>query len=78
MNTMLVTGGAGFIGSHLCDVLLTLGHDVIALDNLHLGRRVNVFLAEKNPNFKFIKADILNDAALERVFNNHKFDTVFT
>ncbi|GHT58541.1 UDP-glucose 4-epimerase [Endomicrobiia bacterium] len=77
MKTMLVTGGAGFIGSHLCDVLLTLGHNVIALDNLYLGCRENVFLAEKNPNFKFIKADILDDAALEKVFNNHRFDTVF-
>jgi UDP-glucose 4-epimerase len=77
MKTMLVTGGAGFIGSHLCDVLLALGHNVIALDSLYLGRMENISLAEKNQNFKFIKADILDNIALEKVFNDHKFDTVF-
>jgi UDP-glucose 4-epimerase len=77
MKTMLVTGGAGFIGSHLCDVLLALGHKVIALDNLYLGRMENMSLAEKSQNFKFIKADILDEILLEKVFVDHKFDTVF-
>jgi UDP-glucose 4-epimerase len=77
MKTMLVTGGAGFIGSHLCDVLLALGHNVIAVDNLYLGCMENISLAEKSPNFKFIKADILDETSLEKVFIEYKFDTVF-
>ena len=54
----LVTGGAGFIGSHLCDALISNGHSVVALDNLASGRVRNLELVKLNANFKFIKADI--------------------
>ncbi|OGY37297.1 MAG: NAD-dependent dehydratase [Candidatus Andersenbacteria bacterium RIFCSPHIGHO2_12_FULL_45_11b] len=55
---VLVTGGAGFIGSHLVDRLIADGHEVIALDNLAVGRRENIAHHEQNPRFSFIEADI--------------------
>jgi UDP-glucose 4-epimerase len=59
-KTSLVTGAAGFIGSHLVDRLLALGHRVIGIDNLVLGRRANLAVAMKNPQFSFRELD-LND-----------------
>lgn len=56
----LVTGGAGFIGSNLCEVLLDKGHKVICLDNLSNGKQSNVDLFIKNPNYTFIRGDIRN------------------
>jgi nucleoside-diphosphate-sugar epimerase len=58
----LVTGAAGFIGSHLVDALLVRGATVTGIDNLKLGRRANLSTALKNPHFKFFEADI-NDLA---------------
>ncbi len=58
-KTILVTGGAGFIGSHLCERLLSAGHKVICLDNLFTGSRENIKHLLKNKNFKFIKRDII-------------------
>lgn len=55
---VLVTGGAGFIGSNLCQRLLDNGHKVVAVDNLITGRIENVNRLKKNPNFTFIKHDI--------------------
>jgi UDP-glucose 4-epimerase len=57
---ILVTGGAGFIGSHLTDHLLSLGYKVIVIDNLVNGNLDNISEAKKNPNFTFIKGDILD------------------
>ena len=74
---ILVTGGAGFIGSHLTDKLLDKGHNVVAFDNLSLGRLDNLSEAIKNPNFEFIKGDILNKDEFFEVFKKHKFDMVF-
>ena len=54
----LVTGGAGFIGSHLCELLLENGHEVIALDNLQVGRLRNLDLIQSNPNFRFLECDV--------------------
>jgi len=70
----LVTGGAGFIGSHLVDALLALGHKVIAVDNLVTGSDKNIEEAKKNPNFSFINADIIAsaptvDGTVDYVFN---------
>ena len=58
MKTALVTGGAGFLGSHLCERLLKEGYRVVALDNLYTGTRANMKTFAKNPNFTFIKADV--------------------
>ena len=44
MARIAITGGAGFIGSHLTDLLLSLGHEVIVVDNLFTGRKINCFL----------------------------------
>ncbi len=54
----LITGGAGFLGSHLTDYLLAKGHSVIAIDNLVTGSTANISHLVGNPNFKFIKQDI--------------------
>jgi dTDP-glucose 4,6-dehydratase len=55
---VLVTGGAGFLGSHLCDALLAEGHHVIAVDNLITGRRQNLEHLRNEPRFEFREADI--------------------
>jgi dTDP-glucose 4,6-dehydratase len=55
---VLVTGGAGFLGSHLCDRLLAEGHDVIAMDNLITGNTRNIAHLAGNPRFRFIHHDV--------------------
>jgi nucleoside-diphosphate-sugar epimerase len=68
----LVAGGAGFIGSHLCDALLGLGHKVICVDNLLTGSEKNIEEAKKNPDFSFIREDIISkspDAKADYIFN---------
>ena len=62
---VLVTGGAGFIGSHLCDLLLLQGHEVIALDNLVTGSTRNIEQLAGNDRFKFIKHDVTEYVYLE-------------
>jgi UDP-glucuronate decarboxylase len=54
----LVTGGAGFLGSHLCERLLTAGHDVICLDNFHTGSQDNIAHLLANPRFQLIRHDV--------------------
>jgi UDP-glucuronate 4-epimerase len=77
----LVTGGAGFIGSHLCERLLALGHTLVALDNFNdyydprLKRR-NVETLLPNRGFTLIEADILDLERLQQVFSKHAFDAV--
>ncbi len=57
---VLITGGAGFLGSHLCDRFLAEGHSVIAVDNLITGNTANIEHLAGNPNFLFIKHDVTN------------------
>lgn len=64
---ILVTGGAGFIGSHLTDKLLSLGHKVSVLDNLVNGKENNLSEASTSPNFRFIKGDILDKETCKNV-----------
>ena len=59
-SVFLVTGGAGFIGSNLCEAILNLGYTVRCLDDLSTGKQKNVDLFLENPNYTFIKGDIKN------------------
>lgn len=65
MNRVLVTGGAGFLGSHLCDRLLKEGNDVLCLDNLFTGSKDNIRHLTGNPCFEFIRHDISLPVYLE-------------
>jgi len=62
---ILVTGGAGFIGSHLCETLLDQGNEVISLDNYFSGRKDNIIHLLDNPRFEDIRHDITNPILLE-------------
>ncbi len=70
---VLVAGGAGFVGSHLCERLLNDGHEVIALDNLITGDRRNVSILSRFERFHFVEADLCKgvpvDGALDRIYN---------
>jgi UDP-glucuronate decarboxylase len=65
MMRVLVTGGAGFIGSHLCERLLADGHDVLCLDNFFTGRRVNILKLLDNHQFELIRHDVIEPILLE-------------
>ncbi len=67
----LVTGGAGFLGSHLCERLLNDGHEVICLDNYFTGRLANIAHLRDNKNFEVIRHDVTEPILLEvdRIFN---------
>jgi len=65
MNRVLVTGGAGFLGSHLCDRLIREGNDVICLDNLFTGKKDNIRHLLDNPYFEFIRHDVTQSIFVE-------------
>ena len=65
MQRILVTGGAGFIGSHLCDRLIGQGHEVICLDNCFTGSKSNILHLLENPRFEFVRHDVTQPIFLE-------------
>ena len=65
MSRVLVTGGAGFLGSHLCDKLINAGDEVICVDNLFTGSKNNVRHLLSNPNFEFIRHDVTQPLYVE-------------
>ncbi len=73
MKTAIVAGGAGFIGSHLCDSLIEKGLEVICIDNLITGSQRNIKHLIKNKNFKFIKADVSSFTNYQLLTTNYIF-----
>lgn len=71
MASILVTGGAGFLGSHLCDRLIERGDEVICVDNLFTGRKENIAHLQTHPNFELIRHDIVHPLYVEcdQVYN---------
>ena len=67
---VLVTGGAGFIGSHLCERLVKDGHSVTVIDNFSTGQASNLILLEGQPNFKLIEGSILDTEILKPLIDN--------
>lgn len=74
---ILITGGAGFIGSHLCDALLERNHDLTVVDNLILGRKDNISHLLGRSDFKFIEEDLLHGEVIRNIFKDGKFDMVY-
>ena len=68
----LVTGVAGFIGSHVADALIKEGHEVYGIDDLSAGYRHNL-----NPHVKFFNADVSDKVTMKTFFDGHKFDVIF-
>lgn len=71
MKRILVTGGAGFLGSHLCERLLSEGHEVICLDNFFTGNKRNVLKLLGNTNFEIMRHDVIQPvyAEVDWIFN---------
>ncbi len=74
---ILITGGAGFIGSHLCESLLGRGHRLTAVDNLVLGRVENIGHLLGREGFRFVEEDLLNREAMTELFKQGRFDMVY-
>ena len=68
---ILITGGAGFLGSHLCDRLIEQGHEVICLDNFFTGRKSNIQHLVGNPSFELVRHDVIDPFKFEvdRIYN---------
>lgn len=68
---VLITGGAGFLGSHLCDRLIEQGHEVICLDNFFTGRKANIQHLVGNPRFELVRHDVIEPFKFEvdRIYN---------
>lgn len=77
MKRILITGGAGFIGSHLCDYLIKDNYYIVIVDNLMLGDELNISHLFNSNNFKFYKVDILDYEKLSAIFKEESFETIF-
>ena len=76
-KVVLITGGAGFIGSYLCEKFLSLKYKVVCADNLITGQEKNINHLIKNPDFKFINADVSNQKIYQSSIINHQsFDLI--
>lgn len=76
-KNILVTGGAGFIGSFFCDLMLDHGHKIVCLDNLsYAGNMDNLSQAQQSPAFTFIKGDILDKELIPSLLADHQIDWV--
>ena len=73
----LVTGGAGFIGSHICERLLGMDHTVVSVDNLHLGTEDNHASYADHPQFTFVNGDITERQTLAQLFGQYSIERVF-
>ena len=71
---ILITGGAGFIGSHLDDALIARGHKITIVDNFVLGRMENIAHLVGNANFRLYEADLLDMPKMQKIFAEGKFD----
>jgi len=67
MGNILVTGGAGFIGSHLCETLIESDHSVVAMDDLSTGSLDNILHLDGTPKFQFVRETIMNSQVLNRL-----------
>src|SRR4051812_18542289 len=67
MKHVLITGGAGFIGSHLSEALFARGYAVTAVDNLITGRKTNITEALKHPSFRWVDADVSRGIPVEKL-----------
>ena len=74
---ILITGGAGFIGSHLCDSLIAKNHTITIVDNLLLGRKENINHLIGRSDFIFIQEDLLHLDKLKQIFSEGQFNMVF-
>lgn len=75
-DTILITGGAGFIGSHLCKRLLSEGNFVVCVDNLSTGSEDNIETIVNNKNFEFIKADIC-DTEIQELLSKRRYTQIY-
>ena len=70
---ILITGAAGFLGSHLTDLLLAQGQEIVGVDNFITGKQQNIAHLEGNPNFKFVRHDVIEplkvDGAIDRIYH---------
>ena len=73
-GTYLVTGGGGFIGSHLVEALLARGSDVVVLDSLSTGQLPNLEVARTHPNFRFVQGSVFDELLVDELV--HECDTI--
>ena len=71
MKKILVTGGAGFLGSHLCEALLRQGHEVLCLDNYFTGSKLNILHLMSNPFFELVRHDVTQpfEVEVDEIYN---------